>query len=258
MIASLLVLMLLISVAQPQSLGVKSGDWAVYQKRFHQEQMDNENINININRNYLWIIELKILSVDDTHLTYTQTDRLENGTMKLQATYTVDPTKPIYPTYSETGILETELNMMLVPPGLGVGNHLHQVIWLPNAVGDSFNTSESQWVNSTTTEGDSLNPRTVNHVEWSRDIHYVRDSYVTDFHEDSQLSFDQATGLMLHAVIRQKLSSQSDSGQVFGLNYIYDYRLIDSSVEPRNYVAAGFTVALLLIAVILITYPRRK
>jgi hypothetical protein len=258
MIASLLVLMLLLSVAQPQSLGVKSGDWAVYQKRFHQEQMYNDNIGININRNYLWIIELQVLSVDNTHLTYKQTDRLENGSVRLQATYTVDPTKPIYPTYNTSGILESELNMMLVPSGLGVGDHLPQVIWLPDAVGDSFHTSESQWVNSTTTEGDSLNPRTVNHVEWSRDIHYVKDSFVMDFHEDSQLSFDQMTGLMLHAVIRQVAGSHSDFGQVYWRNYIYDYRLIDSSVEPHNYVAAGFTVALLLVAVILVTYPRRR
>jgi len=255
MIASLLVLMLLLSVAQPQSLGVKSGDWAVYQKRFHQEETDNMNVAI---RNYLRLVELQILSVDGTQLTYTQTDRLENGSVRLQATYTVDPTKPIYPTYSDTGILENELSTMLVPPGLGVGDHLPQVIWLPNATGDFVPHEWSQIVNSTTVEGDPLNPMKVNHVEWSRDIHYGRDNYIIDFHEDSQLSFDQGTGLMLHAVIREKLSSHSDSGQFGGLNYIYDYRLVDSSVEPRNYVAAGFTVALLLVAVILVTYPRRR
>jgi hypothetical protein len=256
MIASLLVLMLLLSVAQPTGIGVKSGDWAIYQKRFHQEQMDNGNITIN--RNYLYIIELQILSVDGTHLTCKQTDRLENGSVRLQATYTVDPTKPIYPTYSDTGILESELNMMLVPSGLGVGDHLPQVIWLPDATGDAHVSEWSQWVNSTTIEGDSLNPRTVDHVEWSRDIHYVRDRYVVDFHEDSQLGFDQATGLMLHAVIREKLSSHSDSGQVDGLNYIYDYRLIDSSAMPHNYLVASLTSASLLIAVIVVLRPRRR
>jgi hypothetical protein len=258
MIASLLILILLLSVAQPTGIGVKSGDWAIYQKRFHQEQMDNGNVNVNINRNYLWIIELQILSVDGTHLTYKQTDRLENGSVRLQATYTVDPTKPIYPTYNTSGILENELNMMLVPSGLGVGDHLPQVIWLPNKVGDSVPREWNQWVNSTTYEGDSLNPMTVNHVEWSRDIHYVRDSYVIDFHEDSQLSFDQVTGLMLHAVIREELSSHSDYGQVGGLNYIYDYRLIDSSAIPHNYAIAGLTVATLMAAVLFVLLPYRR
>jgi hypothetical protein len=77
MIASLLVVILLLSLVQPQVLGVKSGDWAIYQKRFHQEQMDNRGVNTT--RNYLYIIELQILSVEGTQLTYTQTDRLENG-----------------------------------------------------------------------------------------------------------------------------------------------------------------------------------
>jgi hypothetical protein len=116
----------------------------------------------------------------------------------------VDPTKPIYPTYNESGILENELNTMLVPSGLGVGDHLPEVIWLPNAVGDFVPQEWSQWVNSSTVEDDPVNQMTVNHVEWSKDFHYVKDSYVTDFHEDSLLSFDKVTGLMLHAVIREE------------------------------------------------------
>jgi hypothetical protein len=107
-------------------------------------------------------------------------------------------------------------------------------------------------------EGDPLNPITINHVEWSKNIHYFRDSYVTDFHEDSRLSFDQATGLMLHAVIREEISSHSDSGQMSGFNYIYDYRLIDSSVMPHNYLVVGLTVASLLVAVILVLRPIRR
>jgi hypothetical protein len=178
--------------------------------------------------------------------------------VRLQATYTVDPTKPIYPTYHDTGILENELSTMLVPPGLGVGDHLPQVIWLPNATGDFVPHEWSQIVNSTTVEGDSLNPRTVNHVEWSRDVHYVRNSYVSDFHEDSQLNFDRATGLMLHAVIRETISSHSGSGQLTGLNYIYDYRLIDFSMRPRSYLVAVLTVASLLVAVMLVMRPNRK
>jgi hypothetical protein len=125
---------------------VKSGDWAIYQKRFHQEQTDNMNVT---NRNYLYIVELQILSVESTQLTYTQTDRLENGSVRLRATYTVDPTKPIYPTYSNTGILENELNTMLAPSGLSAGDHLPEVIWLPDAAGDFVPHEWSQWVNST-------------------------------------------------------------------------------------------------------------
>jgi hypothetical protein len=64
MIACLLVSILLLSAAQPTGIGVKSGDWAIYQKRFHQEQ----NGDTAINRDYLWIIELQILSVNGTQL----------------------------------------------------------------------------------------------------------------------------------------------------------------------------------------------
>jgi hypothetical protein len=260
MIACLLILALLLSPAQPQSIGVKPGDWARYQKRFHEELTDNMHVRDgNITINSIRIVELQILSVEDTQLTYTQTVRTENGSVKLRGTFTVDPTKPIYSTYGNTSILENELNMMLVPSGLRVGDHLPEVVWWPNAVGNWVPHEWSQRVNSTTIEGDPLNPITVNHVEWSRDTHSVEENgQVFDYHEDRQLDFDQSTGLMLHAVIREEGIMYYDFGHFDRYSFIYDYRLIDSSAMPHNYAVAAITVASLLVAVILVIHSWRR
>jgi hypothetical protein len=262
---SLLVVALLLSQAQPQGIGLKAGDWARYEKRFYQQLTNNYSDPENVTYSDIRIIELQILRVEGTQLTYTQTVRLEKSSDRsrasewLRGTFTVDPTKPIYPTYGNTSILENELNMMLAPSGLSAGDYLVEVVGWPNSVGNWEFQEWSQRVNSTTIEGDPLNPITVNHVEWSRDTHSVEENgQAFDFHEDKQLSFDQTTGLMLHSVIREEGIGYSNSGRIGRWSYIYDYRLIDSSAMPRNYTIAAITVASLLVAVFLVIRPRRK
>jgi hypothetical protein len=177
MIVSLLVVMLLLSATQPQGIGVRPGDWARYEKRFYEKLTNNNHNGDNITYADTRIIELKIIDVNGTELTYMQTLLRGNGSLMWQATYTVDPTKQINSTYTDPLILEGELQLLLAPSGLKVGDHLPETIWLHNTDYTGYVSHEwFQRVNSTTIEGDPLNPITVNHVEWSVDTHSVAEN----------------------------------------------------------------------------------
>jgi len=238
---------------------VKPGDWARYEKRYQIKMVGNWRTYINTTEYDSTIVDIQVVSIEDSGVTYTQALSRDNGSLIERRTFTVHINEPIYPKYSESMIRNDEIQYMLSPSGLAAGDKLPQVVRLTNEAGDGEDLPWYQAVDSTTTTGDPLLPRAVNHVEWSYDVRFVReDGEIIQEHTDKAVDFDQVTGLTLRSVIRQYGLSEDGLGHFDEYSSVTIYRLIESSAIPHDYLYAGITVASLIVGVILALHPWRR
>jgi len=254
----LLILILLISLTQPQGIGVKPGDWAHYEKRYQINLVGNWRTYMNATEYDSTIVDIQVISVEESSVTYTQVLSRDNGSLIERRTFTVNINEPIYPKYSESMIRNDEIQYMLSPSGLAAGDKLPQVVRLTNEAGDGEDLPWYQAVDSTTATGDPLCPRAVNHVEWSYDVRFVRESEIIKQHTDKAVDFDQATGLTISSVIRQNGSNEDGFGLFDEYSAVTEYRLIGSSAIPHNYFYAGITFTSLILGVSLALHPWRR
>jgi hypothetical protein len=233
--ARLLILILLISLNQPQSIGVKPGDWARYEKRHQVKMVGNWRTYRNTTEYDLETVDFQFISIEGFNVTYTQALMRDNGSLIERRSFTVNPNEPIYPKYSESMIPNDEIQYILSPSDLAAGDKLPQIVWLANEVGDLEEIPWYQVVDSTTTTSDPLYPRAINHVEWSYDVRFVRGG-----------------------VIRQDGSLEDGFGLFDEYSSVTEYRLIASSAIPHNYFYAEITFMSLIMGVILALHPKRR
>jgi hypothetical protein len=254
----LLILILLISLIQPQSVGVKPGDWAIYERRHQVKRVGNWRTYRNATEYDLETIDFQFISIEGSSITYAQALIRNNGSLIERRTFTVNINEPIFTKYTESMIRNDEIQHILSPSDLAAGDRLPQVVRLTNEAGDGELLPWYQVVDSTTTSGDPLYPRAVNHVEWSYDVSFIREGEIINEHTDKVVDFDQATGLTLRSVIRQDGSYEDGFGLFDEYSSVTVYRLIDSSAIPHNYFFAGITVASLIVGVILALHPWKR
>jgi hypothetical protein len=186
-------------------LGVNVGTWARYlitTKSVVTSQVGLGNFNESGNRT----LEFRVLDVDGTYVVINETS-IDLSSIKLMGNTTInrignrtvnrifggDPTRLIHSSYIQGGLLEHDINIFIVPIGLGPGDSLPDSVYFPNSNGTSVEYPRYQRFNDTRLVQVLGGERMANHLKWSKNLEYATFS----FSMEREALYDASTGVLL-------------------------------------------------------------
>lgn len=186
-------------------LGVNVGTWARYlvtTTSVVTSQVGSGNFNESGNRT----LEFRVLDVDGTYVVINETsvdlssiELMGNTTISRMGNRTVnrifggDPTRLIHSSYIPGGLLEHDINIFIVPIGLGPGDSLPDSVYFPNSNDSAVEYPRYQRFNDTRLVQMFGTERIANHMKWSKNLEYATFS----FSMEREALYDASTGVLL-------------------------------------------------------------